>query len=67
MQPDTDKFYYTQPNGKHRIHVTQHPTRYTLCYRPVDQDISEDRPQGEMCQQCEAVMKAMQTGGGIPF
>ena len=61
------KTYYTMPNGKHKIHITR-DGRYTLCYREVTQDISEDRPcEGEFCQLCEEIHKSTETGEGIPF
>ena len=61
------RYYYTQPNGKHKIHITV-TAKYTLRYREVTQDISEDEPeQGEKCSQCYAVKEAIETGQGIPF
>ena len=59
-------YYYTQPNGRHRVHITTNG-KYTLCYREVRQDISEDEPEGEKCTQCYAVKEAQETGQGIPF
>lgn len=61
-------FYYTQPNNRHKVHIVRDNNRYTLCYREISQDISEDEPeQGEKCSQCYAIKEAQETGVGIPF
>ena len=63
----SDTIIYTKPAKGKKWHI-RHTQVWTLCYQPCSAwETTGDTPDGEVCQQCQAINEAVQTGEGMPF
>ena len=62
---------YTKPAKGQKWHI-QHNKAWTLCYQLCTYwcfwfTSANNTPDGEICQQCQAIDEAIRTGEGVPF